>query len=353
MSSLQPRIAGRLALAALVTLATAIAAATSPAFAADPPRPTVKLRGTLDFIRYGSSAPSDHAVAKGYFAQYGLDVRFDASRGSQDALVRIASGAYDVGTADIPTLIQFIAQNPAQAPRAVLLVLDRSPLAVTTLRKNGITRPADLVGRNVAIGTTDGGSRLFPAMLRLNGVDPDRINSKVVDVRVRDSLFLRGDVDAFVGNDYTVLFNMKGMKVNPDTLSFMRYADHGLDLYGQAVVVSRSLIERDPTTVRNYVRAMARAWRDAIQRPQEVVQTVVDMDGTLDLALETERLRYEVAGSILTPYVRRNGLGAYDPARMQRVIDLVSKGLELPRTPAPAEVYDERFLPPYEERSIQ
>jgi NitT/TauT family transport system substrate-binding protein len=219
MSSLAPSLASRLTLAARITRITrialvgaiAIATTINPALAADPPKPPVKLRGTLDFIRYGSSAPSDHAVAKGYFAQYGLDVRFDASRGSQDALVRIASGAYDVGTADIPTLIQFVAQNPAQAPRAVLLVLDRSPLAVTTLRKNGITRPADLVGRNVAIGTTDGGSRLFPAMLRLNGVDPDRINSKVVDVRVRDSLFLRGDVDAFVGNDYTVLFNMKGM----------------------------------------------------------------------------------------------------------------------------------------------
>ncbi len=348
--SKQSRTARRLlALLASASLALAFSGAL---YAADPARPVVKLRGTLDFIRYGYTAPSDHAVARGYFSQYGLDVRFDASKGSQDAIVRIASGTYDVGTADIPTLIQFAAQNPAQAPRAVFLVLDRSPLAVTTLRKSSITRVSDLVGRTLAIGTTDGGSRLLPAFLHLNGVDPARVERKVVDVRVRDTLFLRGDVDGLVGNDYTVLFNMKALRVPTDTLAFMRYADHGMDLYGQAVVVSRALIERDPLSVRNYVRAMAHAWRDAAIKPQEVVQTVVDMDGTLDAAIETERLRYVVEQSILTPNVRRNGIGAYDPARLQRMIDLVVRGLDLARAPAIGEIYDDRFLPPIEERAV-
>lgn len=312
---------------------------------------TVELRGTLDFIRYGANAPYDYAVAKGYFAQYGLKVAFDASKGSQDAVTRVASGAYDFGVADFPTLIQFIALHP-DGPKAVAIIIDLSPLSIVTSRSANIKQPADLVGRTLASAETEGGSRLFPAFMKANGLSETQVKRQIVDVRLRDAMLVRGGVDGVIGNNYTVLFNLKGLGIGPEDLSFLNYAEHGLDLYGQGIIVSRTMLARDPDTVRNFVRAAVQGWRDSVTDTRPAAEAVAKIDGLTNIDLEAERLRYFIDHSVLSPNTRKNGIAGYDPVRLQHNIDIVSAGLALPRSPALTEVYDERFTPPAAERAL-
>ena len=311
----------------------------------------MRLRGTLDFVRYGSTAPADFAVAAGYFQAQGLEVQFDASRGSQEAIVRIATGSYDVGTADLPTLIQFAAQNP-NAPRAVMLIVDRSPMSIVTLGKSHLSRPSDLRGRILAVGETDGGSRLLPAFLRINGLSVDQIIRKTVDVRVRDTLLMRGDVDGAAANNYTALFNLKVLGLDARQINLIEYAAYGMDLYGQALIVSPRLIEKDPASVRGFVLAMAQAWQMASRDPARVLQASAQIEGTIDVTLETERLRYYVEHCIMTPRIREHGLGHMEPERLQRTIERIVGGLALSRTPQAEDIYDGRFLPGPEARRL-
>jgi NitT/TauT family transport system substrate-binding protein len=313
-------------------------------------QPTI--RATLDIIRYGGNAPFDDAEAKGYFAQHGFHVRWDPSKGSQDAVIRVASGVANLGVADVSTLIDFAANNPEKAPKLVFVIMDRSPQVIISLKKSGFKRPADLVGHTLASAQTDGASKMFPAFMKANGLSESQVNRNIVDIRLRDPMLARGTAEAIIGYDYTAVFNLKALDVPTENISLMYYADHGLDLYGQGVIVARDFLEREPETVKNFVRGVARAWVDAIVDPEPAIKTVAALEPTTRVDLEIARLKWLIEHEVVTPNTRKNGLGAYDPKRMQMNIDVVSAGLNVQTKPKLSDIFDDRFIPPLAERRL-
>jgi ABC-type nitrate/sulfonate/bicarbonate transport system substrate-binding protein len=87
-----------------------------PAEEAPPAAParTTHLRFTLDWAVQGPQAPFLVALDKGYFAEEGLSVVIDRGFGSADAVSKIAGGAYNLGYADINSMIEFNASNPGR-----------------------------------------------------------------------------------------------------------------------------------------------------------------------------------------------------------------------------------------------
>ena len=310
------------------------------------------IRATLDIIRYGGNAPFDDAEAKGYFAQHGFHVSWDPSKGSQDAVVRVASGVASVGVADVSTLIDFAGNHPDKAPKVVFVIMDRSPQVIISLKKSGFTKPADLVGRVLASAQTDGASKMFPAFMKLNGLTESQVTRNIVDIRLRDPMLARGTADGIIGYDYTAVFNLKALDIPAENLSLMYYADHGLDLYGQAVIVARDFLDREPATVKNLVRGVARAWLDAVADPEPAIKTVAALEPTTRVDLEIARLKWLIDHEVVTPNTRKNGLGAYDPKRMQMNIDVVSEGLNVQVKPKLEDIFDDRFMPPLAERRL-
>jgi NitT/TauT family transport system substrate-binding protein len=68
------------------------------------------------------------------------------------------------------------------------------------------------------------------------------------------------------------------------------------------------------------------------------------------LDIEAERLAWLASHQIVTPVTRRDGIGAYDRDRLVSNIREVGKAFGLERLPQVSDIYDERFLPPREER---
>ena len=116
-------------------LLTAAAAAPSWAQGSTP------IKFQLDWRFEGPAALFLQPVAKGYFKQAGLNVTVDAGNGSGGAVTRVASGAYDMGFADLAALMEFHANNPdaPNKPVAVMMVYNNTPAAVFALKKSGIT----------------------------------------------------------------------------------------------------------------------------------------------------------------------------------------------------------------------
>ena len=98
-------ISGAIAAAVLIGLGQAAAAETDINF-------------TLDWKFQGPTAAFIVAKEKGYFDEEGLDVTIDAGNGSAGAVTRVASGAYQMGFADINALVEFNVANPGQASSA-------------------------------------------------------------------------------------------------------------------------------------------------------------------------------------------------------------------------------------------
>lgn len=175
----------------------------------------------------GSNAAFFLAEQQGYFRAEGLDVTLDASGGTGEVISRVSSGAYDAGFGDQTALVEFIAKNPTVSPKAVLTVYYRSPLCVATVAKAGVAGPKDLAGKTLSAAQTDGAYRLFPAFCSSVGIKPDAVNFKFGDLRIREALLLRGEVDGIVGFDSTIYFNLVPQGIKPEDLRFLHYADHG------------------------------------------------------------------------------------------------------------------------------
>src|SRR4051812_7327168 len=86
--------------------------------AAPDARAETLVKFALDWQFQGPTSPFLVAVQRGYYKDEGLTVTLDAGSGSAEALARVASGAYDMGFADINALIEHDARNPKRAVQA-------------------------------------------------------------------------------------------------------------------------------------------------------------------------------------------------------------------------------------------
>ena len=73
---------------------------------------TTPIKFQLDWRFEGPAALFLQPAAKGYFKDAKLDVTIDAGNGSGGTVTRVASGAYDLGFADLAALMEFHANNP-------------------------------------------------------------------------------------------------------------------------------------------------------------------------------------------------------------------------------------------------
>lgn len=310
----------------------------------------VPVKFTLDWAYQGPQAPFLVALYKGYFAAEGLDVTIDRGYGSADAVTKIAAGAYDIGFADINSMIEFNVRNPDRALIAVAIVYDYAPFSIVTLRGRGIEKPQDLVGRTLGAPAGDASRRLFPVFAKVTGIDPNAVNWVSMDPALRERFLVMEQVNAISAHFFTAVINLKAIGVAEEDIIVLLYAEHGLDLYGNAVMCSPKFAEEKPEVVRAFLRALTRAWQDTLANPEEAILYVKQRDPLIDPQVELDRLLLAINVCMLTPDVFERGFGDARPERLERSIALVAEGFGLAQVPRVEDVFTPQFLPPFEER---
>jgi NitT/TauT family transport system substrate-binding protein len=307
---------------------------------------------TLDWKYQGPTAAFIVAEEKGYFDEEGLDVSIDSGNGSAGAVTRVASGAYQMGFADINALVEFNAANPGQAVQCVMMLYDAPPFGLYTLKSSGITKPEDLVGRTLGAPVFDASYKLFPAFASQTGIDPAAVPRVNMDPPLREAMLVRGEVDVISGHYFSSLLDLMSKGVPRDDIVVMLYADHGMDFYGNALIASAAFIEENPEAVAAFNRAVVRGLKDVLADPAGAVELVAKYDPLIDQELERQRLDMAIEQNILTPYVQENGFGAIDEARMARAIDQLAAALDLATKPAVADIWTDAFLPEAADRKL-
>jgi len=332
---------------ALVVLALAV----NPASTA-PTRPAVAWKFTLDFAVQGPQAPFLLALERGYFAAEGISLTIDRGFGSADAVTKIAGGAYDLGYADLNSMVEFNVRNPQQSLIGFLMLLNAPPFSIITLRRENITRPADLQGKKLGAPVGDAPRRLFPVFARAVGIHPDSVEWVSMDVPLREPSLIRGSVNAITGFYFTAFLNLKAAGVHPNDIVAFLYSDYGLPLYGNAVMAPPAFLQRHPEAARGFVRAFIRGLRDSINDPDAAIAAIKRRDPLLNEAVEKERLLLALRSNVLTPEVARDGFGGVRPERLARAIDAVVDAFNLPGKPKWWEVFTDRYLPPKRDRLL-
>ena len=332
-----------------VGIASAVAGATaSPRIARAQASDTV--RYSFDFRIYGSNAPFFLAAEKGVFKDLNLSMQMDGSSGSGDAVNRVATGTHDFALADLSTLVEFIGRNPAAAPRAVMTIYDKNPAVVLSLKRKPISTFKDLAGATIAVGSADAGSKLLPALLKVNDIDPTTVNKKTVDVKLRDTLLLQHAVDGIVGFDYTSVFNLIGNGLKLDELNLLYFSDAGFKFWGASLITTPTMIERKPDLVRRVALATARTFVLGQRDRAGAISALIKRDALLDADVERMRMDWIYDKLIMTPNVVRNGFGPIADDRMASGLSLLADALGVSAPITSGQVFDGRFLPPQRER---
>ena len=313
-----------------------------------------KIKFILNWKFYGPQAWFFLAQDKGYFKAEGLDVEFDQGDGSPGAPIKVAQGGYDAGFGDLPTVIQLAAQRPAEAPVGVYMMYSNPPYVIATKKSSGIVKPKDLEGKTIGGPANDGALRLWPAFSKVAGIDASKVKVENMTANLREQMLMRGQIDAAFGFLQTIWFSAKAIGIDPaKELHFIFYADHGLPLYSNSVVVSQKLAKEKPEAVRGLVRAINKAFHEVRANPEPGMDAVMKREPLLKRDVEKERLLQTIQYEVMSSEMKKIGIGDVDPERLKKGIDLLVDNLKLPRTPAPDEVFTRAFLPSRAERDLK
>jgi NitT/TauT family transport system substrate-binding protein len=241
--------------------------------------------------------------------------------------------------------MRFLDQNPGAPVTAVMMVYDKPPFAVVGRRSLGVETPADLAGKTLGAPPPDGAWAQFPIFAAENGIDVSAVTVEPVGFPTREPMLAGGNVDAITGFSFSSTLNLKRLGVPAEDISVMLMADYGVDLYGNAIIVNTDFAAANPELVTGFLGAVARGWKDAIATPDAAITALMARNPAADAALETERLQMAVDANVLTDFVKANGMGSIDAARMDSAIEQTKSVYEFQNAPDASLYFDPSYLP--------
>jgi NitT/TauT family transport system substrate-binding protein len=297
----------------------------------------------------GHVAPFLVPLDKGYYTAEGLNVTVDPGTGSPDVINRVATRAYDMGLADINSVVRY-RDNPANARlMAVMMVYDAAPFSLLTLKKNNVRKPKDLEGKTLGAPAGDATWTNFPILAKLNNIDIAKIKVENVGFPIREPMLAQGKVDAvtaFVSNATGVV----AQGVPESEVDVLMYSAFGVDLYGSAVIVNPDFLKAQPKAVAGFVRALIKGFQDSARDPEGAIESVMKRNPVAKRDLEVYRLKKVNELVFVTDDVKRNGFGAVDMKRLERAIDQLGIAFNYTNKPRAADIFTAEFLPPREQR---
>lgn len=239
------------------------------------------VRVQLSWVNQAEFAGLYAAEQNGYFAEEGLDVSFIEGGPEVDFITPVVEGTAQFGIAQPADLI--LARANGKPVRSIAVIYRRSPIVFFALADSGISGPQDFVGKQIrSAGTTDWTLR---ALTNKVGIDPNQYETVYLPSDLNQ--FAEGDIPVWSGfiNVFTLEVQRAGYEVNiifPD--------DYGIHFYGDILITTDELIQKNPDLVQRFVRATLRGWTYAVENPDAVGVIVQKYNPQADAELENARM---------------------------------------------------------------
>lgn len=329
-------------LLAFVAVAAAMMVTFVPASTTD--KPSTKLTFTLDFTPLGRHAPWYAALGKGYFRDEGLDVTIIPAQGSAHALHAIDSGGAQLGFIGVAGLV--LARARGVRMKIVAINYQKAPYAIFSLANGAnVTRIKQLEGLTLGSGASSFTPSIIMGAMARNGLDPKKIKFVNTPPQKRANMLLTGNIPAIEFFAMARPGLQQQAREAGTELKTLLLGDTGLELYSNGIAAREDFLANHPDVVRKFVRAALKGWRFALGNPEKAAELQRRYIKNLDPNMIVAELDV-VRDLAVTPDTRANGLGWYDPAKMQASLDFVIKHIGVPESPPKAgDLYAEGFLP--------
>jgi NitT/TauT family transport system substrate-binding protein len=338
MSIARPRIAA-------LVLSGAAALAPGCKTSAPPLLPGArKVTVNLAWLPQGSTGGILVAIAKGFYADAGLQVEASRGYGGQRAVNEVDEGLFDFAYGDPVSVL--INRSQGGRTRLIGAINTKWPGALCYLDEPGRRWEslADLKGLTLGGGAASPLHNIVPEWLEENGLAPDHLKLVRLDPAVINSSLLEGTIDlaeCWEGANRPVLSllaDKDGKKIR-----WLRYRDFGLDLYGNGLVTTENLIDKEPDVVRRFVRATFRGYAFMRDHPQESAEIILATHRLLDRNALLEQIE-ETNQIVADADPDNRGLGWMREDRMRSTVDFVKKAFQLTSPEEPSEIYTNQFV---------
>lgn len=215
----------------------------------------------VGILPIAAHAPIFAAQELGYFESEGLKVATEFSVGGAALLPLVIQGQMQIANIPVSTGLLARAQNldvvmigPGTYTGKV-----KSPgdTALVVKADSGITRPADLSGKKIAVNVINSVNWLYAAaLLEKYGVDPKSVSFVELPFPNMVDAVVAGHVDVAVVTQPFLHFGAAGGKVRPIAYHFEE-VQPGVEISGFAV--SRKWATGNPRTLAAFERAVSRA----------------------------------------------------------------------------------------------
>lgn len=288
--------------------------------------------GYLPSVQY---APFYVAEARGYFAEEGLELRFDYAFETD--------GVKLVGAGELPFSLasgeQVLLARQQELPVVYVFGWWQDyPVAIAAPASSGIERPSDLAGRTVGIPLLGGASYIgYAAMLSADGLPLDAATLQVIGFTQAEAL-QAGQVDAAVvyANNEPIVLASQGFPVD-----VLRVADY-VTLASNGIITNEATLRDDPDLVRRMLRATLRGLQDTLADPDAAFEICkIYVEG---LSGEAESIQRQVlAESIL--FWEADRLGYSQPAAWENMERVMLEAGLLAETQQLDQAYTNEFVP--------
>lgn len=206
--------------------------------------------------------------------------------------------------------------------------------------RHAIEKPTDLQGLTVGGGRSSPMQVLLPMWLAMNEVAVDDVTMMQLDPAVVIASLLEGQIDAgecWRANSIP-LFEKRAKEAGIE-IGWIEYGAFGLDIYGNGLVTSETLIDENPELVRGFVKATYDGYAFVLENPEEATRIVLEQFPVLDS--EVTRRQVDELAELISG---TETLGWLDEDKVARTVSLVSEAYELEALLLPPELYTTEFL---------
>ncbi len=252
----------------------------------------------IPLVQFGGSYV---AAKEGYYAKHGVKVNILPGGPDTDGLALLASGKADVAVSNADV----VARANQQGADLVIIGagFQKSPLAIMSLASDPIKTPADMKGKKIGVPSGDEGTHA--AFLAVNGLTPSDVTAVPVSFDVTPTTSHQVDGQYVFATEQPISAEEAGHK----TYS-MLLADHGLNVYAQVYVVTKSYLAEHRQAVEDFMAGEIEGWQAYVKDQHEAVDLTVNdygKDQKLSVANQTEQARLQLP-LLVTDTTKAHGL---------------------------------------------
>ena len=293
----------------------------------------------LNWVPRADHMPFVFAHRQGWYRDAGIDLTIESLTGSPAAVKRAAESANTLAVADFVPFLREWAKGSSTS--AVMVLEPHSPFAVYSAVDTGIRTLPDLAGKRIAAQPADLLRSLWPAFAAGLGVDARGLTWVDLANPAKPDALSAGEVDAafnpFLHNHLNYAATLG------ERMRVLWWHQAGFPAYGHVLVAGAGTIEASPQLVQRFVAVTKRAWAQCLRVPQPCLDALLEEHPQLERASEDAlwRLVVDLYGDAAGG---QSGIGAFDPARVRRSIELVRSAYGLPATSADRAAFTNAFV---------